>query len=372
MCLYCTHITPAEVNMKSNLYARLSHICHHKDAESFDPDKELILDLEDNNYQSGEFLNSLEQLTEADVPLSAAAVKKKKTPAEIFRLMLFYASSVAFVVSCVMLVQNLTARQKGEEIYSQLANEFLLSDFEVNTTGSEGDATRLDKDREITTLSSVSDNIARIEAGEPVIVAEEKSADKEELNRIRAQLQALAAKNEDTYGWIVVEGTNINYPIVQGDDNEYYLDHAFTGDYLPIGSVYADYRCNTSINKNYNTVFYAHNITSGAMFHDVTEFFKDDVFENTKIVIYTFDGKFVYEPFAIYESRYDNNYFKTGFTSFDDFKAFTDKIKEDATKVKDVEFTFSDRIITLSTCTNGASTQRYALHARLVEYVISD
>ncbi len=336
-----------------------------------DPEAELSFDLIDEaDYANGEFLNSLEQLTEADVPLSAAVVKKSKTPSEIFRLLLFYASSVAFVVSCVMLVQNLTARQKGEEIYSQLANEFLLSDFEVNTTNSDGDATRLNKDLEITTLSSVSDNIARIEAGEPVLVAEEKSADKEELNRIRAQLQALAAKNEDTYGWIVVDGTNINYPIVQGDDNEYYLDHAFTGDYLPIGSVYADYRCNTSINKNYNTVFYAHNITSGAMFHDVTEFFKDDVFEKTQIVIYTFDGKFVYEPFAIYESRYDNNYFKTGFTSFDDFKAFTDKIKEDATKVKDVEFTSSDRIITLSTCTNGASTQRYALHARLVDYVV--
>ncbi len=344
---------------------------HHRRPGSHDPEAELSFDLIDEaDYANGEFLNSLEQLTEADVPLSAAVVKKSKTPAEIFRLLLFYASSVAFVVSCVMLVQNLTARQKGEEIYSQLANEFLLSDFEVNTTGSDGDATRLSKDQEITTLSSVSDNIARIEAGEPVLVATEKSADTEELNRIRAQLQALAAKNEDTYGWIVVDGTNINYPIVQGDDNEYYLDHAFTGDYLPIGSVYADYRCNTSINKNYNTVFYAHNITSGAMFHDVTEFFKDDVFENTQIVIYTFDGKFVYEPFAIYESRYDNNYFKTGFTSFDDFKAFTDKIKEDATKVKDVEFTTSDRIITLSTCTNGASTQRYALHARLVDYVV--
>ncbi len=359
--------------MKSNFYARLSHLCHRNDTEPFDPDKELTLDLEESeNYLNGEFLNSLEQLTEADVPLSAAAVKKKKTPAELFRLFLFYGSSVAFVISCIMLVQNLTARQKGEEIYSQLASEFLLSDIEVNTTGSEGDATRLDKDREITSLSSVTDNIARLEAGEPVLVVEDKNAATEELRRIRAQLQVLAAKNDDTYGWIVVDGTNINYPIVQGDDNDYYLDHAFTGDYLPIGSVYADYRCNTSINKNYNTVFYAHNITSGAMFHDVTEFFKDDVFENTQIVIYTFDGKFVYEPFAIYESRYDNNYFKTGFTSFEDFKAFTDKIKEDATKVKDVEFTTSDRIITLSTCTNGASTQRYALHARLVEYIVSD
>ena len=106
------------------------------------------------------------------------------------------------------------------------------------------------------------------------------------------------------------------------------------------------------------------------MFHDVTKFFEDEYFNNTKIVIYTFDGMFVYEPFAIYESHEANNYFKTGFTSFQDFKNFTDKIKGDAEKVKDLEFTKSDRIITLSTCTNGAATQRYALHAKLVDYIV--
>ncbi len=339
-----------------------------------DPESEFLLDFrETEDYRSGEFLNSLEQLTEADVPLAAAIAKKPKTLSDIFRTVLFYTSAVAFVVSCVMLVQNLTARQKGEEIYDQLANEFLMDGIDFTLSGTvEGEASRLSSDREITTMTTMTDNLARLEAGEPVIVPENKNESSEELQKIRGQLQALAVKNDDTYGWIMVDGTNINYPIVQGDDNDYYLDHAFTGDYLPIGSVFADYRCNTSINRNYNTVFYAHNITSGAMFHDVTKFFEDEYFNNTQIVIYTFDGKFVYEPFAIYESRHDNNYFKTGFTSFEDFKDFTEKIKGDATKVKDVEFLDNDkaRIITLFTCTNGASTQRYALHARLVSYIV--
>ena len=93
-------------------------------------------------------------------------------------------------------------------------------------------------------------------------------------------------------------------------------------------------------------------------------------FDNVRIYIYTFEGVYIYEPFAIYETRYDSNYIRTGFTSFDDFKAFTDKIKGDATKVKDVEITESDRIITMSTCTNGAATARYALHAKLVDYIV--
>ncbi|MBQ8640886.1 MAG: class B sortase [Clostridia bacterium] len=345
----------------------------HRHPEQPDDSLELALDFtESEDYRNGEFLNSLEQLTKEDVPLSGAAAKRPKTLSDIIRTCIFYLSAVAFVISCIMLVQNLIARQKGEEIYDQLASEFLMSgiDFSSPFGDAEGENGRLIQDDEIASLSSMTDTIARIEAGEPAIIMEEKNELTEKLQKIRAQLQSLAATNEDTYGWIFVEGTNINYPIVQGEDNEYYLDHAFSGDYLPIGSVYADYRCNTSINKNYNTVFYAHNITSGAMFHDVTKFFEDEYFNNTQIVIYTFDGMFVYEPFAIYESHEENNYFKTGFTSFEDFKAFTDKIKGDATKVKDLEFTNSDRIITLSTCTNGASTQRYALHAKQVEHYI--
>ena len=118
--------------------------------------------------------------------------------------------------------------------------------------------------------------------------------------------------------------------------------------------------------RNYNTVFYGHNITSGAMFHDVTKFFDDYYFDNVRIYIYTFDGVYIYEPFAIYETRYDSNYIRTGFTSFEDFKTFTDKIKGDASKVRDVEITESDRIITLSTCYGGMSDKRYLVQAVLV------
>ncbi len=356
------HMNPAQA-FRSFMY--------RKEAAYTDPSAELALDFsETEDYRSGEFLNSLEQLTEEEIPLSAAAVKKPRTFADIVRTFVFYLSAIAFVASCVMFLDNMSARQKGEEIYDQLASEFLVGGMDFGSlTATEGEATRLLQDMASRPLTNMTDTLAKIEAGEPVIEMEEKSAHAEELQKIRAQLQALAVKNDDTFGWISVEGTNINYPIVQGEDNDYYLDHAFTGDYLPIGSVYADYRCNTSMNRNYNTVFYAHNITSGAMFHDVTKFFEDEYVDNVKIVIYTLDGKFIYEPFAIYESRYDNNYFKTGFTSSKDFLEFTEKIKGDATKVKDIEFTTSDRLITLSTCTNGASTQRYALHARLVEFI---
>jgi len=227
----------------------------------------------------------------------------------------------------------------------------------------------LNKDMGSSGLSSMTDALNKISAGESIEIPVQNQYN-EELAKMRARLQSLGTINEDIYGWIHVDGTNIDYPLVQGDDNDFYLDHAFTGDPLVIGSIFVDYRCDDMIMRNYNTVFYGHNITSGKMFHDVEQFFKDEYFYSKLIYVYTLDGIYIYEPFAIYQSRYDNNYFKTGFTSFDDFIDFTEKVKGDAAKVKDLEFLETDRMITLSTCTNGAATDRYALHAKLVDYII--
>lgn len=361
--------------MRSSIFFRslFERIFHTRKKQKYADETDIwALDETEPDYSDGTFLNSVEQLSEEDVPLSPAAVKKKRTGAEWVRLFVFYASAAAFCISCYMLIENLLYRQKASEIYTQLENDFFSEGFSFQDafTG-KGDDTVLMQDSEMYTLTSMSENIRKLEAGEALEIPVSNGKKKnKELEKMRASLQALAKKNPDTYGWISVADTNINYPLVQGEDNDYYLEHAYTGDYLPIGSIYVDYRNNTSIMRNYNTVLYGHNITSGAMFHDVTKFFDDYYFDNVRIYIYTFDGVYIYEPFAIYETRYDSNYIRTGFTSFEDFKAFTDKVKGDATKVKDVEFTESDRMITMSTCTNGAATARYALHAKLVDYIV--
>lgn len=317
------------------------------------------------------FINSLEMLTEEDVPLTSGAVRKKKSAMDIVRTCIFYVSAAVFVVSCVLLLKNFIDQQRGDAIYGELQDMFLGEDFStvISAKREEGDALLLNKDSGSSGLSTMNDALSKIASGESIEIPVQTGYN-EELAKMRARLQSLATINEDIYGWIHVDGTNIDYPLVQGDDNDFYLDHAFTGDPLVIGSIFVDYRCDDMIMRNYNTVFYGHNITSGKMFHDVEQFFKDEYFNNKLIYVYTLDGIYIYEPFAIYQSRYDNNYFKTGFTSFEDFVNFTEKVKGDASKVKDLEFVETDRMITLSTCTNGAATDRYALHAKLIEYII--
>lgn len=347
-------------------------------------DDEIIPEISDSDFEitsdeeektSGVFVNSLDEFSADDVILNETARKARKiSPSVIIRRIMFWFFLATFIVSFWQLIENLAAKQKGEEIYAQLENEFLSSGFSFNASGDfspeEGEVKYLAADSEAASTLSITDRMAGLKQESGGTSSGSPGGYNEELEKMRAGLASLAQINPDIYGWISIAGTSINYPIVQGEDNDYYLDHAYTGDYLPIGSIFADYRNNETITKNYNTIFYGHNITSGSMFHDVTKFFEDEYFENTYVYIYTMDGIFVYEPFSVYETRYDYNYFKTGFTSTDDFVEFAEEVKANSAKEKDMEFTENDRIITLSTCTNGAYYARYALHAKLVKTIV--
>lgn len=359
--------------------------------EEEDVRRELILDFSgpaqaEREPKNGAFLNSVDELCEADIELSPAvllkeAERKKKRVADLPRRVIYGVCCVAFALSCAALAENLLGKYRALEIYGRLEDEFFSAGFQfdvasaaftdLSDTADDGEVRRLSEDAEAAAMGTMEEMMSRAETGEEPEVLERKEYN-EELEKMRAGLASLAQINPDIYGWISIEGTAISYPLVQGDDNDYYLNHAYTGDYLPEGSIFVDYRNNASITKNYNTVFYGHNITTGAMFHDVVKFFRSEYMNGVNITVYTQDGVFIYEPFSIYESRYDYNYFRTGFTGVEDFVAFAEEMRDNsAMPVKEIEFGENDRILTLSTCTNGRTTQRYALHARLIQ-VIAD
>ncbi len=328
---------------------------------------------EGDGYENGRFLNSVEQFSEADLDSPAPVEEKKKfNTQDLPRRLLLLLFSAAFLVSCGFLVKSLITKYKAVEIYNKLEEEFFGAGFDFNFTGTqtveEREISLLNRDKGLSPLHSWT----VLMSGETINSdLHEKDTEKkeynEELEKMRAGLASLAKINPDIYAWITVEGTRINYPVCQSSDNDYYLNHAYTGDYLPEGSIFADYRNLPSIDDNYNTVFYGHNLTSGGMFHDVTKFAKEEYMTGKLIYVYTFEGVFIYEPFAFYESRFDYNYFKTNFSGAEEFIAFAEEVQGNSAAVaKNMTFTKDDRLLTLSTCTNGYYTQRYALHAKLI------
>jgi len=318
------------------------------------------------------FEDSLDDFSEADIVLSEKGAKSSKFSLfDLIRKILLCIFLLVFIVSSVLLVQNILSKQKGNDIYNKLEEAFFSGGFDVDSVNgldSNGSAVNvLLKDTDHRPATSMSD-ISKEDEGSVEI----SRGYNEELEKMRAGLRSLAQINPDVYGWITAPGTDINYPVVQGNDNDFYLNHAYTGDFLPMGAIFADYRCDGNIKNNPNTVLYGHNIENmngRSMFHDVTKFFRDEYFNNTPIYIYTLDGIYVFEVFAVYETRYDYQYFKTTFETSDEFLKFANEVHSNSSKTKVMDFKEDDCLLTLSTCTNGPFYARYALHAKLVKII---
>ncbi len=307
-----------------------------------------------------DFERSIRNFSAGDIDAAVENGEKKRDMVRVFVMVL---CACVFLYSTSYLVRNIHDKIKSDRIYADIIDSVADGFGAEGTVVTGGKVDLLASDLK-SAYTPTMDEIIKNGAGE-VTSQSDHSA---ELSKMRASLESLRNINPDIYAWIKVPGTNINYPVAKTDNNEYYLDHAYTGDNLVNGSIYADYRCVLPITDNYNTVLYGHNVTSGSMFNHVTHFFKPEVFETTNIYVYTFDGIYVFKPFSIHEAAYDSGYVNMGFSG-EEFVAFATNLAEMSDIKTDITFTPGDRLITLSTCTNGISTQRYALHGVLIETI---
>lgn len=286
-----------------------------------------------------------------------------KTPFEIIRRCLMLVLLIVFVVSGTKLIKNLIDYKRGSDIYGEIADSIFSGNL-----GGESLLKRLPKP---TPSPKLPDYYTALEGGDSV---GDTAVDPEynmKFEQMKANLNFLKKINPDIYGYIHIEGTRISFPIVQGEDNEYYLNHAYNNEYVVVGSIYVDYRADRNIENNRNTVLYGHNMQDGNMFNNVTLFYDEELFNNTLIEIYTFDGIYIYEPFSIFETTKFHNYSQMDFETDEDFVAFCELMQECSARNKDEKMTFTpdDRIITLSTCTTSPETYftgRNALHAKLI------
>ena len=200
---------------------------------------------------------------------------------------------------------------------------------------------------------------------------EENPAPREIVNtarRIRASLAEVIAVNFDAVGWIYVPGTDIDYCIVLGEDNDFYLDHNELRDYSALGAIFEDYEDQRRVEDNRNTVLYGHNVWYGGMFHDVEKYLEEDYFKlKTPIYYYTMDKVFVFEPFTIFEADWGYQYFAIDFKDEEEYVSFLYEMRDNSKFPRDIEFTAEDKILTFSTCTNGEKTRRWCFQSYLIE-----
>ncbi|MCD7776708.1 MAG: class B sortase [Firmicutes bacterium] len=272
-------------------------------------------------------------------------------------------SSAVFIYCMISLALLITEQLDEGSYYDEILDGYTLSSLkEEALTSSSGTSTLSQMDESEAFVAGVSQPDTGIKI-------EEKEYN-EEVELMKAKIASLSAEYPDVYGWIYIEDTCIDYPIVRGDDNTFYLNHAYTGESLSIGSIFADYRMEDYILDNYNIILYGHNSSTGYMFADINKYFgsSEEFFNTHYIYVYTTTGLYVFEPFNLTMFSYDFNYFRTYFATGADFVDFAYTMQSYSMYSKELSFNVDDRIITLSTCTNtGIKTMRTCLQAKLID-----
>lgn len=179
----------------------------------------------------------------------------------------------------------------------------------------------------------------------------------------------LLTMNSNTVGWIHVENTNINYPIVQYTDNNYYLNHSFDNTINSAGWVFADCNCNMQ-NLGYNTIIYSHNRKDKSMFGTLKNTLTPEWYLNKNNYYINFSNlssNHIYKVFSTFVCN-DTNvspYLQTEFNSIQEFNSYITKLKNNSSYNFDTDINNTDKIITLYTC-YGLNNQRLIVCAKLV------
>lgn len=178
----------------------------------------------------------------------------------------------------------------------------------------------------------------------------------------------LVKENSDTIGWLIVNNTNVNYPVVQTTDNDYYLTHDFNKNSNSAGWVYADFRDDFD-NLSQNTVIYAHGRKDKVMFGSLTNTLKNTWYtngDNQIIQLSTLKYNTMWQIFAIYKIEAESYYITTDFSSTESFATFIETMKNRSIYDFGVDVTSEDKLLTLSTCYNDNGI-RLVVQAKLVK-----
>lgn len=191
---------------------------------------------------------------------------------------------------------------------------------------------------------------------------------REDFPEMEVDFAALRAKNPDTVGWLYVGSCGISYPIVQGEDNDYYMHHTFENTANASGAIIMDYRDNKYM-KDWNTFIYGHNMKNGSMFGSLKKLLKDDTLYEQDPYIYVYLPGYIYryKIFSYYKDKPDSKMYWTA----DTLQEYRQYIRDALSlSVRDcgVETSEDNNMVTLVTCSgSGEGKMRFFVHGEFID-----
>lgn len=194
---------------------------------------------------------------------------------------------------------------------------------------------------------------------------------------VQEKYKDIYLKNKDFVGWITIDDTEIDYPVVQTlDDEEYYLRRDFEGNYNIAGTLFLDRQSSFKLPSD-NMIMYGHHMHNGTMFKGLLKYEDEDYYKEHKYITFdTINGNATYEVIAAYRTQIyseDSNEFKYyefhNALSAEDFDDFIDNSKKLTPYTIDCSAKIGDKLLTLSTCAYHSSNGRYVVIAKRIEHL---
>ena len=185
-------------------------------------------------------------------------------------------------------------------------------------------------------------------------------------------LRLLYAYNPDTVGWVRITNSGgvsfIDYPVVQSYDNNFYLRRSFFGGYASGGTVFMHYRCN-AVDLSKNTVIFGHNLKDHTLFAQLLKYGSASFYNSAPIIEYsTLYKEYKFKIFAAFYTTIRFDYIQPSYSDARGFFAVVNEALARSSIKTNVDVTFDDSIITLSTCAyvNGVDGARFVVMGRLL------
>lgn len=285
---------------------------------------------------------------------------------------------IVFVYSMYNIISTLVDYRRSKIIYEDVRLKFRNQQYTEEGQSSPHNSINENKpDNTVGAANSSSSpspavqNINESAASNQVAGHEEGTSHEADVQKEKIKFNGFAEIkkiNPDVVAWINIKDTNIDYPILQGKDNDFYLKHNIYKEKSRAASIFMDYRNNPAF-EDKNTILYGHNMKDGSMFRDLLYYEQPWFFKKHKIInIETEKGTLKYEVFSIYVTDVNFNYLITNFNNEKEYEDYLNIIKEKSKVKSDTTVTAKDKILTLSTCSYQFKNARTVVHAKKVPH----
>ena len=285
--------------------------------------------------------------------------KKTKAKRKQIHVIIYLLLSILMALSIIYIINFFSLKQEAKEQSKLLnttniltmedTNEFVQNNLENETENVEAD---LEENKDTTATENI----------------EEKTQETERM----LQVKQLQEQNADIVGWLEIENTNVNYPVLQGTDNSYYMTHNYKKENSKNGAIFLDANYNWNIPSN-NLLIYGHNLGNGMMFQELLKYEKKSFYGQHPVIRFTTaEEDAQYEIISVFKSRVyyksEKNVFRyyhfINNESEKEYNQFVKNAKNASLYPIDATASYGDQLITLSTCSYYVEDGRFAVVGR--------